>query len=196
MLRRLTRGESTAVDILVVCAGNYCRSPLAEGLLRHYLPADFTIASAGILGFSADGAHAEIQKLLAGTGLEPEWIAEFRPRKLRTGDVANARLVLTAEADHRRDVVQMVPDAANRTFTLKEFSRLIAGATPIGGTPRERFSNLVQMAAERLSSQPEADFDDDIPDPMGMPPRHFDDCYAQINDSLAWVGLVDVALKG
>lgn len=33
----------------MVCLGNICRSPLAEGILRSKLPADFTVDSAGTI---------------------------------------------------------------------------------------------------------------------------------------------------
>lgn len=35
------------MKILMLCLGNICRSPLAEGLLRSKLPSNFEVASAG-----------------------------------------------------------------------------------------------------------------------------------------------------
>lgn len=35
------------MKILILCLGNICRSPLAEGLLRSKLPSNFEVASAG-----------------------------------------------------------------------------------------------------------------------------------------------------
>ncbi|MBA5246180.1 low molecular weight phosphotyrosine protein phosphatase [Marnyiella aurantia] len=37
------------MKILVVCLGNICRSPLAEGILASKLPADFVVDSAGTI---------------------------------------------------------------------------------------------------------------------------------------------------
>lgn len=42
-----------ASKILMVCLGNICRSPLAEGIMRSKLPNDFYIDSAGTGGWHA-----------------------------------------------------------------------------------------------------------------------------------------------
>ncbi len=39
------------MKILAVCLGNICRSPLAEGILRHHLDDSFEIDSAGTSGY-------------------------------------------------------------------------------------------------------------------------------------------------
>ena len=55
------------VKILMVCLGNICRSPLAEGLLAHNLPKDkFYVDSAGTgawhIGHSPDPRSVEVAK--------------------------------------------------------------------------------------------------------------------------------------
>ena len=42
-----------ATKILMVCLGNICRSPLAEGILRSKLSEDFIVDSAGTGGWHA-----------------------------------------------------------------------------------------------------------------------------------------------
>ena len=42
-----------ATKILMVCLGNICRSPLAEGIMRSKLSEDFTVDSAGTGGWHA-----------------------------------------------------------------------------------------------------------------------------------------------
>ena len=42
-----------SVKILMVCLGNICRSPLAEGVLRSKLSEDFIVDSAGTGGWHA-----------------------------------------------------------------------------------------------------------------------------------------------
>ena len=39
------------MKILMVCLGNICRSPLAEGILKSKLPTDFVVDSAGTSAF-------------------------------------------------------------------------------------------------------------------------------------------------
>lgn len=54
------------MKILMVCLGNICRSPLAEGILKSKLPDDFVVDSAGTLennaGKSPDRRSLEIAK--------------------------------------------------------------------------------------------------------------------------------------
>jgi len=42
-----------AAKILMVCLGNICRSPLAEGIMRSKLSNDFIVDSAGTGGWHA-----------------------------------------------------------------------------------------------------------------------------------------------
>lgn len=46
------------MKILMVCLGNICRSPLAEGILRSKLPANFQVDSRGTIPFH-DGKKAD-----------------------------------------------------------------------------------------------------------------------------------------
>lgn len=44
------------MKILMVCLGNICRSPLAEGILRSKISADHSVASAGTISFHEGSA--------------------------------------------------------------------------------------------------------------------------------------------
>ena len=46
------------MKILVVCLGNICRSPLAEGILKSKLPENFTVDSAGTISLH-EGEHPD-----------------------------------------------------------------------------------------------------------------------------------------
>ena len=54
--------------ILILCTGNSCRSHLAEGILRHALGADYTIASAG--SKPAGFVHPLAIKAMAEIGID------------------------------------------------------------------------------------------------------------------------------
>jgi len=53
--------------------------------------------------------------------------AGFRARQLTGAHIDTADLILTATADHLAAVQYLRPDAANRSFVLGEFGRLLAG---------------------------------------------------------------------
>ena len=144
-------------SILTVCSGNICRSPLAEQLLRAGL-ADVdgvTIRSAGTIAMVGTGMPSEAQALAARFGVRdaPAHVG----RQLDEQAISNADLVLGMAREHRRSVVELVPAATRRTFTLREFAHLAASVTdidlddaasPLGdGTVSSRLRDAVVAAA-------------------------------------------------
>ncbi len=90
----------------------------------------------------------------------------FVARRLDGQHVTDADLILTATVDVRRRVLEEVPSALRRTFTLLEFAALSATAGPeLRGRPRE----LIADAAARRAAVGARDLD--IPDPMGRSER-------------------------
>jgi len=52
------------MKILMVCLGNICRSPLAEGILQSKLPDHFTVDSAGTISMH-EGEHPDKRSVKA-----------------------------------------------------------------------------------------------------------------------------------
>ena len=114
--------------ILTVCSGNICRSPLAEQLLRAGLSdwTDLTVFSAGSVAMEGDRMPDEAAALALRYGGDP---SAHAARQLVEAHIRQADLVLGMSREHRRAVVQLLPSASRYTFTLREFARLVAGAT-------------------------------------------------------------------
>lgn len=154
--------------ILVVCTANICRSPLAEHLLRSALTAAsapgslrFEVSSAGIRGW--DGAEMDPPAAAELTRLGSD-AQEFRARSLTDDQCTAADLILTATMEHRAYVLQEVPRALNRTFTLLEFAHLMSeveSVRSVRGSPVE----LVKRAALARGAATLEDYD--ILDPYG-----------------------------
>ncbi|GGH90780.1 low molecular weight phosphatase family protein [Arthrobacter liuii] len=117
---------SEPVRILTVCTGNICRSPVAERLLQAGLdqavPGGFLVASAGtraLVGEPMQRASADIVRTFGGN---PEGFAarQLTPRILRGVD-----LVLTMTSGHRGEVLQLDASLLKRTFTIREFARML-----------------------------------------------------------------------
>src|SRR5512143_3066961 len=114
-------------SILVVCTGNVCRSPIAEGLLRHALlgragAAAPAVSSAGTAGWEGSAAMPESQLAARELGVD---IGAHVARRLTADHVAGADLVVGMAGEHRETVSALGPDVAERTFTLKELVRLL-----------------------------------------------------------------------
>ncbi len=180
-----------AFDLLTVCTGNICRSPMAELIAASELvrglgveAARFRVHSAGTHGLEGWPVNAPAAVQLDSLGIAH---ADFRARLLVEDMVAGADLVLTATREHRSAVVRLDPRAASRTFTLREFARLVAlvdrAALP-SVDPVERACALVAAAAAcrgRVWVEPA---DDDIADPYGRSVADFVVCSAEIAEAL------------
>ena len=77
-------------NILTVCVGNICRSPMAEALLRTKLP-DVAVASAGIAAPSGALADPLAQELMLERGID---ISAHRAKRVITPSIAGSDLVL------------------------------------------------------------------------------------------------------
>ena len=103
-------------SVLVVCVGNICRSPIGERLLLARLQAlgtSITVSSAGIaalVGHAADDTAAKVAKA-HGLCLEGHVARQFS-RDLGLKD----DLIVTMEAGHRRQIINVAPDLSGRVM--------------------------------------------------------------------------------
>jgi protein-tyrosine phosphatase len=104
--------------ILILCAGNLCRSPLAESLLRARLAREgkrIEVGSAGLVAALGDPADEMTRVVAAGHGLDLE---AHRSRPVDAGLVQWADLILVMEQVHRHHLVGMFPAAAGKVYLL------------------------------------------------------------------------------
>ncbi|WP_307808118.1 arsenate reductase/protein-tyrosine-phosphatase family protein [Streptomyces oryzae] len=190
-------GADGAFRILHVSTGNVCRSPITERLTRHALAerlgerrmGGLVVESAGTWGHEGAPMEENAVAVLLEHGADA---SDFTGRELLDEHVIRADLVLTATRDHRAQVISMGHSAGLRTFTLKEFTRLVRAidpaTLPAAGSPEgvvERAHALVQAAAALrgwlLAPSPEAD---EIYDPYGAPIPYFRSVGEEISSAL------------
>jgi protein-tyrosine phosphatase len=168
--------------VLVVCTGNICRSPAAERLLAAGLGAAYRgregagglvpaieVSSAGTGAVAGYPMTDEMSALVAGLGVHP---LDFEARQLMPDMVKQADLVLGLTRKHRSAIVELVPSAVRRTFTLREMARLVADVDPAAlpganATTADRLRALVPLAASRRGLAAHRPVDDDVVDPYG-----------------------------
>lgn len=164
-------------EILTVCTGNICRSPLAELLLRERL-ADLSgqIHSAGTYGLDHAAMTEEAQRLATLNGVAPEAAAAHRSRPLDESMLSSPDLILVMAHEHRRQVLEWAPARMRSTFTIRELARLAAGATDAeiiaaadqaGPDPSARLRAAAAWIGSRrgMASPPATPESDDVVDP-------------------------------
>ena len=164
-------------SILVVCTGNVCRSPIAEGMVRSILQTRFgdaapPVASAGTAGWVGSAADPSSIAAAAELGID---ISAHRARQLRPDDLRSAELVLAMASEHREAAWRLYPGAADRIFTLKELVLLLEDLeAPSSGRPEHVLAAQVSAAnASRFGAILDWRRDENVMDPLGMPPDVF-----------------------
>jgi protein-tyrosine phosphatase len=116
----------TPVRILTVCTGNICRSPVAERLLQagleQVLPGGFEVRSAGtraMVGEPIQPLSADIVRMYGGSS------HGFAARQLTPKILRDTDIVLTMTSKHRGEVLQLDASLLKRTFTIREFARML-----------------------------------------------------------------------
>jgi protein-tyrosine phosphatase len=155
-------------EILFVCTGNRCRSPLAEEQLRRLaagLPV--SVGSVGLLDLGSAPALPEVLEVARSVGLD---LSSHRSRHLAGVDLSGVDLVLGLERSHVAAVVVEANVPYDKAFTLKEIVRLLTGVRASSeGDPEERARALVRSAHERRRAEPSFVAGEDIEDPFGGP---------------------------
>ena len=101
------------MKILMVCLGNICRSPLAEGIMQHLAEQnglDWQIDSAGTGNWHVgEGPDRRSIRAAGNHGID---ISKQVCRQFRRSDFSNFDLILVMDKNNYSDVLAMAPDAA------------------------------------------------------------------------------------
>lgn len=168
----------------MVCTGNQCRSPMAEGLLRHHLERSSVPVGVSSAGLLVDGVPATSTALdvLEGRGIDLE---AHRSRILSADMVAASDLVICMAREHVRAAVVAYPPSFPRTFTLKE---LVRRGNEVGPRTRDQpvedwliLVNESRSTSDMLGSSAQDDIDDPIGEPRAVYERTADEIIALLD---------------
>lgn len=104
-------------NILTICVGNICRSPVAEALLKDRLPG-CKVWSAGLHAVVGHGAEATAREIAEQYGLD---LSAHRAQQVAGWMCTHADLVLVMEASHQQELQKLYPLARGKIRRLGEF---------------------------------------------------------------------------
>lgn len=158
------------MNILFVCTGNICRSPMAQIMLANAVPAgDVLVESAGTRALNGEPMHAHSQAVLRELRL---YCPDFRSRMLTPPIVEQADLVLGFSREHRAIARQLAPGRWRRAFTIREF---VLSQTE---------ANRTSMSARCVDpTHPSLDIDD----PIGKPVEAFRELSSEIGPMMTLI---------
>ncbi len=132
--------------VLVICVGNICRSPMAEGLLREAL-SDRKLSSAGLGALVGHPADPIAIELMQARGVD---IGGHRARQLQGTMMAESDLVLVMELNQQRHLEQQYPLARGKIFRLCENIRADVADPYRQG--RKEFEEALRLIAQGVES--------------------------------------------
>lgn len=102
------------IKILMVCLGNICRSPLAEGILASKLPEDkFIVDSAGTGSWHV--GHAPDKRSIAVAQKNGLSIDNQRGRQFKTSDFDKFDYIYVMDNSNYRDVIDLAKTSEHKS---------------------------------------------------------------------------------
>ncbi len=145
------------MKILMVCLGNICRSPLAEGIMKSKLPDNFSVDSAGTINMH-EGSRPDKRSIEVATknGLD---ISNQKSRPIKSDDLNYYDKIFCMDKNNLRDVLSLAKNQEQRDkisllmhdLNLKQFSLEVPDPYWSGSEGFDQVFRQIDEACEIIS---------------------------------------------
>ena len=172
------------MKIVFVCTGNLCRSPMAEGLLRHAVQEQgcegIEVSSVGTWAYYGRPATDEAVTTLKERGID---ISAHLSRPVEIEELRAADLIVAMTSVHVREITNLAPELADRIVMMKELREIKSAVVGPDASREDRGRALL------TGQRPKRRRDLDVDDPMGLPIGAYERCVGELQEG------VDVLVK-
>lgn len=146
-------------NLLFVCTGNTCRSPMAEALARHGIRErgwrEVDVASAGVAALAGSPASPEVAEVLVEAGIEapPHEASELTPEVVEWADaifVMGPSHASAVEAMGGRGKVALVTEYLPGEESGRAVMDPIGGGIEIYRATREQLRRAIEALLDRI----------------------------------------------
>ncbi len=119
-IEKIKSGKFSRKKVLIVCTGNSCRSPMAEGWLKNELKYkglkdEIEVASCGIGARSGSTATSEAVYVMKNREID---ITAHKSRPCSREDIIDSDLIFTMGPEHSQFIAGLVPESKNKIKLL------------------------------------------------------------------------------
>lgn len=101
--------------VLMVCTGNTCRSPMAEGIFKKLAEerglVGLSVQSRGLAAYDGDGPSSDAVEALEEIGAD---LCGHRARQVQPDDLLEADRIYVMTEQHKNVIVESLPETAER----------------------------------------------------------------------------------
>lgn len=141
------------MNVLFVCTGNTCRSPMAAAILAGHDIKDVEVRSAGVFAMPGSEASSQAQAVLKEKGLP----VEHQSSQVSDELIEWADYIFTMTAQHKMLLENSYPNSLGKTYTLKGFAEQSGEVMdPYGGPVEtyratfEELQNVIEAIVEKI----------------------------------------------